>query len=105
MAMIVLINCFRGFANSPIREALAPYLLEGHGRTALVISLAVRVAEGKFFAVALEMRFANVVVRPHKAALHHSEERLDRIAMGAASDERALTCVFLAGVVRHLMRQ
>src|SRR5260221_11060052 len=71
-----------GLTNPPIRQALPANLLKRRSGAG---------------------RFADVVVRAHQAALHHSEERLDRVAVRTASDEIALARVFLAGMVRHFV--
>src|SRR5258708_18962413 len=62
-----------------------------------------REAEIKLVAVALQMRLGNVVIRPDKAALKETEERLHGVCVRAALERRTFPRVLACRVINHLM--
>src|SRR5438552_1839562 len=75
MAVTTKRSASRLRVNPPIGKALPADLRERCGSALLVRRLAVREAEIKLSAIALQVRFADVVVRPDEAALEQAEER------------------------------
>jgi len=94
--------------NPPIGQALPGRLLErdaGAFCVAVASRSPVREAEIKLGAVALQMGFADVVIRPNKSALEQTEERFNRVDMRDHSLALALARVFPLGVIHMLMAQ
>src|SRR5439155_20827923 len=81
MAMIVSNAVLRRFVNPLIGEPLAADLRQRNSGACFIRRLAMREAEIKLGAVALQVRFADVVIRADQAALEQAEERFDRIGM------------------------
>jgi len=100
MRMIISISCLRRFTNPPIGEALAADVLQNCIGSLLIRHAegrAVRVTEGKLFAVALKVRLGNVVVRADDTAFEQTEERFNAVRMDLAAH------VFAIGMVHHFM--
>src|SRR2546426_1088830 len=101
MATTTSLSRSRCRVNPPIGKALAANLRERGGGALFVRGLAMREAEVKLGAVALQMRFTDVMIRADQAALEQAEERFDRIGMRYfALNGVARLRVFLGRMVR-----
>lgn len=86
-----------------IREALPPDLAKSLNRALRIVHAergAIAKAEVKFMQIALQMRFANMVIRPEHAALKDSKIRLDRVAVNTTGAR-----VFANRMIGGLMRR
>lgn len=73
--------CETAFVSPPIGKALAADPLEGFVRAFKVIQLACVVAKVELSDVALEVRFADMVINTSDPALEDGEEVFDRVGM------------------------
>lgn len=96
--MTCAINCSRRLMRRLIHEPLAADLAQS-GVSALVVSdskaSTVRMTESELFAVALKVRFADVVIGADQAALEKAEEAFDAVGMDFPAH------IFLSKVIDH----